>query len=56
MPAKRIQDTAEQLYSKGILSYPRTETEIFRDDFDLRSLIAPHGKKKNKEKKREKKS
>jgi DNA topoisomerase-3 len=42
MSAKRIQETAEKLYSKGIISYPRTETEIFRSDFDLRSLIAPH--------------
>ena len=40
MPAKKIQDTAEKLYSKGILSYPRTETEVFRPDFDLRALIA----------------
>lgn len=40
MTAKRIQDTAERLYSKGILSYPRTETEVFRPDFDLRALIA----------------
>ena len=42
MSAKKIQDTAEKLYNNGILSYPRTETEIFRDDFDLRGLIAPH--------------
>jgi DNA topoisomerase III len=42
MSAKRIQETAEKLYSKGILSYPRTETEVFRPDFDLRGLIAPH--------------
>ena len=30
---------AEQLYAKGLISYPRTETERFSPDFDLRSLI-----------------
>ncbi|KAJ3201204.1 DNA topoisomerase, partial [Clydaea vesicula] len=30
---------AENLYNKGHLSYPRTETDIFEADFDLQSLI-----------------
>ena len=30
---------AEKLYTQGLISYPRTETNIFPKDFDLRSLI-----------------
>jgi DNA topoisomerase-3 len=31
---------AEELYSQGILSYPRTETEVFKEGTDLRELIS----------------
>jgi DNA topoisomerase-3 len=31
---------AEVLYQKGIISYPRTETEVFSETFDLRALVA----------------
>jgi len=30
---------AESLYNQGYISYPRTETDQFKDDFDLNSLI-----------------
>eukprot|EP00466_Bigelowiella_natans_P007193 jgi/Bigna1/57958/fgenesh1_pm.42_\ len=39
MDSKRAMDVAEKLYQKGILSYPRTETDKFSKDFDLRSLV-----------------
>jgi DNA topoisomerase III len=35
----RVMDIAEQLYQKGYISYPRTETEKFNKEADLRSLI-----------------
>lgn len=31
---------AEKLYNNGYISYPRTETDIFEENFDHRSLIA----------------
>ncbi|KAL6599193.1 prokaryotic type I DNA topoisomerase [Neocallimastix californiae] len=34
-----IMKIAEQLYNQGYISYPRTETDQFKDDFDLNSLI-----------------
>jgi len=30
---------AESLYQRGILSYPRTETDKFPDGFDLKNII-----------------
>ena len=30
---------AEKLYTQGFISYPRTETNIFPDSFDLPSII-----------------
>jgi len=34
-----IMTIAESLYNRGFISYPRTETDQFKDDFDLNSLI-----------------
>lgn len=33
---------AEDLYSKGYISYPRTETEIYDETIDCRALVAEH--------------
>ena len=30
---------AEKLYTQGFISYPRTETNIFPDSFDLSSIV-----------------
>lgn len=38
--AKRTMDIAQKLYTKGFISYPRTETNKFPKDIDLRSLVA----------------
>ncbi|CAG8504504.1 15994_t:CDS:10 [Dentiscutata heterogama] len=35
----RLMNVAEQLYVKGFISYPRTETDQFDKQFDFRSLI-----------------
>lgn len=32
-------EVAEKLYNEGYLSYPRTETAGFADDFDLHTLV-----------------
>ncbi|CAD6999334.1 unnamed protein product [Ceratitis capitata] len=37
--AKEVMTIAEKLYSKGIISYPRTETNQFSKDIDLHSII-----------------
>eukprot|EP00039_Didymoeca_costata_P013077 m.193912 g.193912 ORF g.193912 m.193912 type:complete len:982 (+) comp15669_c1_seq5:201-3146(+) len=37
-PARTLQ-IAEALYNRGILSYPRTETESFTQSIDLRALV-----------------
>ncbi|GAA5924630.1 hypothetical protein JCM10213_000401 [Rhodosporidiobolus nylandii] len=39
MTPKRILETAEALYQRGILSYPRTETDQFDRDFNFHELI-----------------
>ncbi|KAJ3190272.1 DNA topoisomerase [Gaertneriomyces sp. JEL0708] len=39
MSADRIMTVAEKLYNKGIISYPRTETDVFADNFHLHPLI-----------------
>lgn len=39
LSAKRTMDIAEKLYTRGIISYPRTETTIFVPNMDLRSLV-----------------
>lgn len=33
---------AEALYNKGFMSYPRTETDKFNRDTDLKALIGLH--------------
>ena len=35
----RIMAIAEDLYNKGFLSYPRTETDEFEKEFDLKEVI-----------------
>ncbi|GAA5894632.1 hypothetical protein JCM5296_002915 [Sporobolomyces johnsonii] len=42
MTPKRILEIAESLYQKGILSYPRTETDQFDRDFNFNELIEKH--------------
>ena len=39
MNSHAIMEVAEKLYNKGWISYPRTETDQFPKDFDLRGLI-----------------
>ncbi|QLG73948.1 hypothetical protein HG535_0F04600 [Zygotorulaspora mrakii] len=39
LKAKESLDAAEKLYQKGFLSYPRTETDIFPQSMDLKSLV-----------------
>lgn len=36
LSAKETMKIAEKLYSNGIISYPRTETNIYSKDIDLR--------------------
>ena len=37
--AKETMNIAEKLYTKGFISYPRTETNIFPSSVDLNHLI-----------------
>ncbi len=37
--AKETMRIAEKLYTQGFMSYPRTETNIFPDSFDLGDVI-----------------
>jgi DNA topoisomerase IA len=37
--AKETMKIAEKLYTKGYISYPRTETNMFPKDFNLNGLI-----------------
>lgn len=39
LSAKKTMTIAEKLYSQGLISYPRTETNIFSKDIDLVSLV-----------------
>ena len=38
--AKETMKIAEKLYTQGYISYPRTETNMFPKDFDLRTLVS----------------
>jgi DNA topoisomerase-3 len=40
--AKETMKIAESLYTKGYISYPRTETNIFPKDFHLAQLVEHH--------------
>jgi DNA topoisomerase-3 len=42
MQSDKVMAWAEWLYTEGFLSYPRTETESFKEGTDLPSLIAMH--------------
>ena len=37
--ASKTMDTAEKLYNKGLISYPRTETNYFNKNIDLIAII-----------------
>ena len=39
LPSDRTMELAEGLYTRGYLSYPRTETDKFKEGFDLQTLI-----------------
>jgi DNA topoisomerase-3 len=39
MNAKEVMTIAEKLYTQGFISYPRTETNIFPKELNLRNLI-----------------
>ncbi|KAI9837975.1 MAG: hypothetical protein M1819_006129 [Sarea resinae] len=39
MDSQRVMKIAEDLYTKGFISYPRTETDQFDKDMDLRKLV-----------------
>jgi DNA topoisomerase III len=47
MDSKRVMNVAEQLYQKGWVSYPRTETDQFPRDFDLRSIVEKQNQDSN---------
>ncbi len=39
LSSERTMQVAEELYNRGILSYPRTETDFFKEGFELLPLI-----------------
>jgi DNA topoisomerase-3 len=42
LPSQVAATAAEELYAKGIVSYPRTETQIFDESIDLQALVTIH--------------
>ena len=40
MSSDKTMTVAEKLYNQGIISYPRTETDVFDDKFELHPLIS----------------
>lgn len=47
LTAKETMTIAEKLYSQGMISYPRTETNQFSKEVDLRGLVAQHAEDAN---------
>jgi DNA topoisomerase-3 len=39
MDSQRVMKVAEDLYTRGFISYPRTETDQFDKGMDLRALV-----------------
>lgn len=42
MSAKDALDAAEKLYQNGWISYPRTETDMFPDEMNLKNIVQTH--------------
>lgn len=42
MSAKDALDAAEKLYQSGWISYPRTETDMFPDEMNLKNIVQTH--------------
>lgn len=40
MTSQKVMEVAEKLYQRGFISYPRTETDQFPKDMDLRQLVS----------------
>jgi len=38
LPGERVMKLAEELYQAGFISYPRTETDRFSSDYDLKVM------------------
>lgn len=47
LSAKETMRIAENLYTKGFISYPRTETNIFPKDLDLSALVQEQSRDPN---------
>lgn len=47
LSAKETMRIAENLYTKGFISYPRTETNIFPKDLDLAALVQEQSRDPN---------
>ena len=39
MSSDKLMENAEKLYQKGIISYPRTETNLYNKNIDLKQLL-----------------
>lgn len=37
LPGERLMKLAEELYQEGVISYPRTETDVFDPAYDLKA-------------------
>jgi DNA topoisomerase IA len=43
MPGERCMKLAEELYQEGVISYPRTETDVFDPAYDLKVILPIKG-------------